>query len=57
MQETRTVSFTQADFINWIINAKCSKAKQQSFLYKGEEIFGDPDEGKSAEKKDRNTDG
>ena len=55
VQETRTVSFTQADFINWIINAKCSKTKQQSFLYKGEEIFGDPHEDRSDEKKDRNT--
>ena len=55
VQETKTISITEADFINWIINVKCDKNKQQSFCYNGEILFKDPRESTSSEKKGSNT--
>ena len=55
VQETKTISITEADFINWIIKAKCDKNKQQSFCYKGELLFEDPNAGTPSESKGLNT--
>ena len=55
VQETKTISITEADFINWIINAKWKKEKQQKFLYNGKIIFEDPSENASSEKNSSNT--
>lgn len=55
VQETKKISITEADFINWIINGKCDKNKQQSFFYNGEMLFEDPNECASSESKDANT--
>ena len=55
VQETKTVSITEADFINWIINRKCDKNKQQSFRYNGEILFEDPGESTLSESKGSNT--
>ena len=53
--ETKSISITEADFVNWIINAKCEKDKQESFYYNGEMLFEDPNAGPSTEKKHSNT--
>lgn len=55
VQKTKTISITEADFINWIINGKCNKEKQQSFYYNGEMLFEDPNENRSDDIKDSNT--
>lgn len=53
--ENKTVSITEADFINWIIKEKCDKAKQQSFLYKGKRLFGEPVKNNDYKNKGLNT--
>lgn len=53
--ETKTISITEADFINWIVKAKCDKNTQQRFLYNGEILFGDPGKSTSSESKGSNT--
>ena len=55
VQETKRISITEADFINWIIIAKCDKTRQQSYRYKEEIIFEDPRKGTSSGKKQPNT--